>query len=265
MILLVLLVLAGQPGQAAEINLGRVFKYSILAYKHFMPALEDPVVLKTVKDLAPGDFVTFSDGKRFQLDKKIGTGGSAVIWGIVGQPEVLIRIPHGRNHHIKLMESYRIGWEQIKALGFPIVQILDPANHTLEYQLVERLHLKFTFEQWKEKSISPNLYPRKIPPALYDRAFQELEALVLTSSHIAEIRDMLQMGFDGNKWVLYDFVKNNGHFQAHPDYRTATVWEEENLRPDMYEKFVQMVMVKRAQMLTESGGAVKVCRSVHAD
>jgi hypothetical protein len=150
------------------------------------------------------------------------------------------------------MESFLAGWTKLTRLRFPAIQVIDPQNTSLEYQLVELVEFKFTFWQWLDRLTNLTAHRNLISKADFLKALNALTPLARQSLLVSDLPDGLQMGFDGERWKMFDFGPENFSFIETPfgqNLAEKTVWDE-NLTGDekLKEKLRQVVLHERAKL-----------------
>lgn len=238
---------------ATVIDLGKCLSAQVTAY-HQKAIKERDLnsCVKVIDALVPGDQVLFSDGVTFQLERKLGHGGSAYIWAIAGQPTRALRIPKGRGYDITYMDWYKKGWRRLKALGVPVIEIENPDRANLEYQVVERVDFNQKFSSFRNqvrRHRSLLFYESVSQHTKLHQAVEALKVFALKTAHIAEISEGVQAVYDGKSWRMFDFGKENITVDEAPDSGKAsseTIWEDYIESPDgFFTQMHQMVLKYR--------------------
>lgn len=248
------------PANASTVDLGSCFAALIKQYQNVRDLDDSELSLlsssskncrRLVQSLTRGDEIIFTDGNRFKIGEKLGEGEAATIWTVITNEKVAIRIPKGDIYNFRQMEVFLAGWTRIKKLKVPAIEIIDPENGTLEYQLVQRVDFLFTFEQWLKKF--KNLGATRIKKSDFVAALKALPLFAEHTAIVSQLGDGLQMGFDGTSWRLFDFRLNNLTFleKAHGnDLSQQTVWDNE-LSRDPLEKKLQRIALQIRTKLCE--------------
>lgn len=250
---------------ARVVDLGAVFRPVIeLGKPNSKASVENQtqashLAVETANNLKAGQVVVFSDGHRFELGRFLGGGSSARVWALAAHPEIAIRIPCGQAIQFDLMQKYLEGWKELKRLKVPVIEILDPNNQSLEYQLVERVNIKFTFDQWLTAYETQSSRPRISKPDV-NAGLKALKSFSVSSHLLAELTDGLQIGFDGKRWLLFDFLSKNRVYTDARSSVSQTIWDTETLTPDLQATLIDLVLSRRAE---NPQPMAPVCSSVH--
>lgn len=191
--------------------------------------------------LKNGDFLNFSDGSRFQIDKVLGYGGTTIIFALQHEPDLALRVPINSNR-IGMIRAFVEGYEALRRDGVSTVEILE-VSPDFEYAIVERLPSRLyslaefvSGKNLRGLNYNPenlNAYGRFfVPPILAFASLMHGERPSISTKMRAEMRqafiefshqarhfakigdfkfEQIAYDADNKRWVLFDW--SDGHIQ----------------------------------------------------
>lgn len=157
----------------------------------------------------PGDEFILANGKRYKLEKKLGSGSTTNVLGVkevVNGNSYALRIPKisGENQlelAVHYINSFKRGHLRLKRLNVPIPDLYD--FHRDAYVLVEKLNPAFNLHDFYFR-------PERFSSENISLAEEALYGFVVDTSHLKHIGDFKaeQVLFDrvSKQWILADWT-----------------------------------------------------------
>lgn len=160
-------------------------------------------------ELGPGDVLIFSDGSKFKIGRRLGSGSATLVFELADDPGKVIRIPMAlRTEHLEdvasYITSYISGYERLRAAGVPVVRIHQ--SRAGEYVVVDRLSSSVRTLEDMVRDGGPEPAERE----KITRAFVDFARKTAAFSRIGDFRDD-QMAYDPERgeWILFDWTSSH--------------------------------------------------------
>ena len=193
---------------------------------------EAPAYTKTVKHLKYGDTVIFSNGRRFRLGKLLGKGNTTMIFAIIGEPDLALRIPKSSGKFIldgkptandtrDFIDYFVKGSNQLNGKGVPVVVVSE--SLASEYAVVTRLDKNMVTYGKFAKNFD------QFPEETRNTMIGALDEFIAMTKDFIYVDDLHQENLvyltKWKKWVVVDLTElvRLFDYQKKPDARSATV------------------------------------------
>lgn len=216
--------------QAREVDLGACLGPAVRAFRASQTLAPYQKCDRVVARLRRGDRVSFSDGQSFVLGERIHFDrfGSAAIWTDANDSGRVIRIPRSV-FDLDRMLRYLRGWREFVRAEVPVIQILDPQNESLEYQLVEYIPVQLKIEDLAAWFIRHDDPPENFKGMKWQEIEKLLEELARQFYRVVMVTDGIQAVYTGERWLMLDFNDRNSFLPANytmdEAFDRGTVWD----------------------------------------
>ncbi|NDG85660.1 MAG: hypothetical protein EBX52_11585, partial [Proteobacteria bacterium] len=202
-------------------------EHEIKRLKAFVTKVESPGPVKTVvfsKDgqrvenfqdvlthVKSGDRLSFSDGAGFDIKSRLGGEASTEIFETT-EGKVIRVNKRPKETGAWTVDSYRKGYEDLKNSDIPIVHVMDPANASKDYVVVEKFNKKYDLSELYKKAMA-----RQIPEAEYKDRMMEFEKFIVKTKDYTALEDFHpgQVVYDEKRgWILADYGAENTKFNG---------------------------------------------------
>lgn len=164
-----------------------------------------------IESLRPGDTLEFSNGHSFRFERALGSGETTKVLLVDGGSKVLrvplrsgIHQPHFNNiPYSDYLRLFLDGYRELKRAGVPVVEVFESESDVSEYLVVEKLELKMLLRHV--------LFDLATPEQLSGNAVEKLFEFARATWQFAELADFggTQLGWTGERWVLFDFTRGS--------------------------------------------------------
>ena len=227
-------------------NLNVVFRFNILAIFFFFSVSADaifaahyqlfsrpgiPAVMYNVylNRLAPGDTISFSSGKVYKIEKRLGQGNTSLILA-VGKNAAL-RIPLNKSIFARSwFNQYWEGYLHLKDSQIPIVKAYADLNQ--EFVLVERFQKRFDFGEFLDGGIN-------ISETEKARIMSEFIDFASKTYEFARIGDFhqSQLVYTKKGWLLVDW--GNDTVKSTKIHGEGAFYDEFGIRKGPFKRLSQ--------------------------
>ena len=181
---------------------------------HSLP--EDPISLfsngisnirwfQIIADLKTGDTISFSNGKKFKVERILSDNWSGMNALIISIEEgKAIRIPRypDQEKNIRSTGSFKDGWREVSEAGIPTVRLFEEESYFPEYQVVEYIDVEILSEKFFKNF--DRFDPTRRAHML--ERFYEFAETTWLFSRIGDFHER-QVAFSTSRdsWILIDF------------------------------------------------------------
>jgi predicted CopG family antitoxin len=165
--------------------------------------------IKTAADMVRFTIGLFSPKKTtsFKVGKKLGVGGTTIIYELLGFPERVLRIPKSDKitrkgvHYIRYINFTIDGFEPLRESAIALPTIFE--SSPLRFVVVERFNSKLTLELFM-------LYPNTFSSEEAEKMLSELKVFAWSTREFRRIGDLnpsqILYDYDTHRWVLIDWT-----------------------------------------------------------
>lgn len=175
--------------------------------------------------------VRFSDGTEITLVKKLGRGGTTVVYLSAEGNAVRIPAPENPVANMHMLHSFAdqhdllrdndITVPDIVRAGPPVTDLPEdraPSRRPgREYVVVEKLEIDFLLSDWIQGIMNQRIPLRNLEKTLPRREWNALLKFARSTWRFAFIADLKpeNIGWVGDKWLLFDWTDHNFLYSEH--------------------------------------------------
>jgi hypothetical protein len=164
---------------------------------------------EVITNVKSGDQLHFSDGANFKIKTRLGGEASTEIFE-TSDGKVIRVNKRSKDTGAWTVDSYRKGHEELKSSEIPIVHVMDPANTSRDYVVVEKFNKKYDLNELHKKFLA-----REIPQSEYQEKMMEFEKFIVKTKDYTSLEDFHpgQVVYDEKRgWLLADYGAENTKF-----------------------------------------------------
>jgi hypothetical protein len=191
-----------------------------------------PGYSKLLNRISPNpETVRFSDGTEITLVKKLGRGGTTVVYLSAEGNAVRIPAPENPVANMRMLHSFAdqhnllrdndITIPDIVRAGRPVTDLPEDRAHPrrpgLEYVVVEKLEIDFLLADWIQGIMNQRIPLGNLGKALPRKEWEALLKFARSTWRFAFIADLKpeNIGWAGGKWILFDWADHSLLYSEH--------------------------------------------------
>lgn len=179
----------------------------------------NPQYTHLIKNLTEGDRIDFGDGQVFTFKQLLGQGATTFV--VETDSGLVLRIPkeedalHSYAGSAPVFEVFINDFvrlhEELKSEGIPVVDLNLELSRPPRFLVVSKIPIlfnakEFFFHEKTSNQALTSLSPKRRKQTAED--FIEFAKTTWKFRYIGDL-DSSQIGYDGTKWILFDFAFNN--------------------------------------------------------